>query len=668
MSILIVDDMKDERLLLERILRDAGLPDTILAESVKEAFDYLGLGESAGRAEEIDLILLDIIMPEIDGLEGLRRIRAEEPLQDIPVIMVTVKEEGESLKTALEIGAVDYITKPVDPLELLARVRSALRLKQEFDRRRVRDEKLKKSEEAYRSFAQIGLALSAEKNINKLLEMIVDEARFLTNSDAGTLYILDEEEKYLRFQILQNDSMNIRIGPTSGAGLTLPNVPLYLEGKPNYANVSSYAALTDETINIKDVYEAEGFDFTGPKDYDSTTGYRSKSMLVIPLKNHENDIIGVLQLLNAQDSETGEVVPFSADYMDVTASLASQAAVALTNAQLIQDLRDLFYAFIRTIAAAIDEKSPYTWRHINRVVDLTMLIGNMINRIHEGPFEDVNLTYDQLEELRMAAWMHDVGKITTPEYIVDKSAKLQTILDTISLIEMRFQYIAKSIENSLLRQHIEMLQKKRRDESEKDLLDETMAGEIKSLQDDFEFIKACDGSFQYMSDDHVHRVKEIAAKKYSINNENLPYLTEDEVKNLCIRKGNLNQEERKIIEDHVRMTEKILSQLPFPKSLARVPEFACEHHEKLDGSGYPRGLSAEDLALQSRIIAFADIFEALTAKDRPYRKPMMLSQAINIMSSMKKEKHIDPDIYDLFFQSALHLEYAKNELDQEQID
>ena len=214
----------------------------------------------------------------------------------------------------------------------------------------------------------IGLALSSEKDIRKLLELIVAEARDLSNADAGTLYTIDKKKQELCFEIMQNDTMKTRLGGTGGAKISLPNVPLYIDGDPNYGNVSSYAALTEEIVNIPDVYEADGFDFTGPRKYDAATGYRSKSMLVIPMKNHENTIIGILQLLNAQDPETGHIIPFSNEFVELIASLASQAAVALTNTQLIEELKALFYAFIKSIATAIDEKSPYTGGHIRRVL------------------------------------------------------------------------------------------------------------------------------------------------------------------------------------------------------------------------------------------------------------------------------------------------------------
>jgi len=514
---------------------------------------------------------------------------------------------------------------------------------------------------------KIGLALSAEKNIKKLLEVIVDYARDLSRADAGTLYILDDDKKHLRFEIMQNDTMKTRIGGTSGVEISLPKVPLHSDGKPNYSNVS-YTALTGETVNIPDVYKAKEFDFTGPREYDAATGYRSKSMLVIPMKNHENNIIGVLQLLNSKIPETGEVIAFSKDYVDLVASLASQAAVALTNTQLIQDLKNLFYAFIKSIATAIDEKSPYTGGHINRVVDLTMMIAEEINKTDHGPFKDVIFNEDEIEELRLAAWMHDVGKITTPENVIDKSTRLQAIFDRENLIETRFQMIFKSIENEYLQRKIEFLQNGISDESKMKIMGQELEDKIRDLGEELKFIIACNNPGEFMSDEKIDRIKKIAKKNYVSPVGEHPYLTEDEVENLCIQKGSLTDKERNIIENHAGITLKILNELPFPAKFANVPEFASSHHEKLDGSGYPRGLSEKELSLQSRIMAIADVFEALTAKDRPYKEPMKLSKAVKIMEFMKQDKHIDADIYDLFLESRLFYEYAKKQMAPEQVD
>jgi HD-GYP domain-containing protein (c-di-GMP phosphodiesterase class II) len=520
-----------------------------------------------------------------------------------------------------------------------------------------------------KEITRIGTALSVEKNIEKLLEMIVDEARSLSNADGGTLYMLDKEKKSLIFRILQNDSMNIRVGGTSGTEPTLPNVPLYNDRqKPNHSNVSSHVALTGETINISDVYEAKGFDFNGTRQYDNSTGYQSKSMLVMPLKNHENEIIGVLQLLNAQDLKTGTVTAFSSEYEALITSLASQAAVALTNSQLIQDLTDLFYAFIKSIATAVDEKSPYTGGHITRVVELTMMIARLINETRQAPFDNFTFNDNELEELRLAAWMHDIGKITTPEYIMDKATKLQTIVDRIEVIETRFHLIAASIKNDFLQRRLKMINDAEDYDAAAAEMEQQFNNEIVQLRDDLEFIKSVNASQEFIDDAIIERLHDIGRKTYLREGIETPYLTADELNNLSIRKGTLNSDERQIVENHARVTLKILNELPFPKKLSMVPEYAAGHHEKLDGSGYPRHLTAAKLPLQSRIMAIADIFEALTAKDRPYKKPMKLSQALKILSFLKKDRHIDPDIYNLVLNSDLFFDYARANMNPEQID
>jgi len=514
---------------------------------------------------------------------------------------------------------------------------------------------------------QIGLALSIEKDINALLEKIVDEARSLTNADAGTLYICDEKRKNLDFSILQNDTMRTRLGGNGDKEINLPKVPLYIDGKPNYSNVSSYVALTGKTVNIPDVYTTEQFDFTGPREYDQTTGYHSKSMMVHPMINHENDVIGVLQLLNAQDPETGEVIPFAKEFNLLIGALASQAAVALNNAQLVKSMRELLYSFIEIIAKAIDEKSPYTGGHIKLVVQLSMMIAEKINESDSGPFKDVYFNKDQLEELRLSAWMHDVGKITTPEYVIDKSTKLETVFDRIYMIELRFQLIEQIVVNKYEKQ---ISQARMMQSSEKAIQDLIQArdNEIKVIKDDYSFIQLCSRTGEYMSDEKIERMQSIAQKSYTFDGRVSQYLTEDEVKNLCIRRGTLNDEERIIVENHSIMTYKMLEPLPFPKHLLNVPLYASGHHERIDGKGYPYGVDTPDLSIQARIMAIADIFEALTAKDRPYRGSMKLSQAIDILRSMQETGHIDPDIFELFMTSGIYLEYAHEVLNPEQID
>lgn len=520
--------------------------------------------------------------------------------------------------------------------------------------------KIKKVDESdhIRMLSEIGMALSAEKDIHRLLEMILTEARALTNADGGTLYLLSEDSKELNFAIVQNESLKLNMGGTGGR-MTWPPVKLTTaEGMPDHTHVSAHVAITGEVINIEDVYDAVGFNFEGTRFFDSETRYRSQSMLVVPMRNHENDIIGVLQLLNAKDPGTGRIVTFSEKAKTLAMSLASQAAVALTNNRLISDLENLLDAFIKTIATAIDEKSPYTGGHVRRVADLTMMIAEKINAATDGPFASVRLSKEEMKELHMAAWLHDVGKITTPEHVVDKSTKLEKVYDRIEDIRKRFE---------LLKREYQMEMANIR-ENASSLSDKEIKKELKDLDDEYQFLVQVNYGSEFTRDEMIERIKQIAQRHWRMSSQTMPLLTEDEIYNLCIRRGTLNDEERSIINSHAAVTYKMLSQLPFPKKMAKIAEFAAAHHEKLDGSGYPLGLKGDDLPLQARIIALADIFEALTAKDRPYKKGKTLSEAMNIMRQMVEAFHIDADLFVLFVREKIHLDYARRELAPHQVD
>jgi len=514
----------------------------------------------------------------------------------------------------------------------------------------------------FKRLTQIGVALSAEKNLDRLLEMIVEEARCFSHADGGALYIMTDDETALKFAIVQSDSLNIRMGGTSDK-ITWPSVPLRnSDGAFNYANVSAYAALSGESVNIPDVYDAAGFNFEGTREFDRDTGYRSQSMLVAPMRNYDNNIIGVLQLLNARDPATGTVVPFSPEYQGLTECLASQAAVALTNNRLIHDLEVLLDSFIRSIATAIDEKSPYTGGHVRRVAELTMVIAGWINDTKEGPFADVFFDKSQMKELRLAGWLHDVGKITTPEHVVDKAAKLETVCNRMELVQTRFELLRRDHEMEKLRGAIA---------EGRQGLDEPLTEDddfIRSLDDDYQFLVRDNNGSEPMAEEQIARLKRIAERKYFMDGAWHPLLTDNELENLSIRQGTLTHEERNIVSNHAAVTYKMLSQLPFPRKMRNVAEYAAGHHERIDGSGYPKGLKGGEIAIQSRILALADIFEALTAKDRPYKRPISLSQALKIMGFMVKDGHIDADLFDLFVREQIYLDYVRRELTPQQLD
>ncbi len=513
----------------------------------------------------------------------------------------------------------------------------------------------------------IGVALSAERNNSRLLEMILLGAKEITNADGGTLYTVTED-RGLKFEIMRNQSLGVAMGGTTGKEIPFPPLPLYLEnGAPNVNMVAAYTVLNDCTVNIKDAYEEIGFDFSGTRKFDEQTGYRSKSFLTIPMKNHENEIIGVLQLINAVDSNTKEIIPFSQENQRLVESLASQAAVALTNHNLIEGLKNLFEAFIELITDAIDEKSPYTGGHCQRVPELTMMLADAANKTRVGPLKDFTMSEKDIYELRIAAWLHDCGKVTTPESVMDKPTKLSTIYDRIDLVEQRFELLKQQTEVEMLRKQLETVKAGQAHDAQQ--LEHQYHAKIAQWEDDFQFLKNANLGGEFMTPEHQQRVRNIAA--YNIINkqgEEVPFLSDEEVYNLNISRGTLTAEERTIINNHIVVTINMLESLPYPKDLKRVPEYAGGHHERMDGKGYPRGLTREQMSVPARVMGIADIFEALTSRDRPYKKAKTLTESLYILGKMKLDNHIDPDLFDIFVREKIYLRYAEKFLEPEQID
>ena len=572
-------------------------------------------------------------------------------------------------------------------------------------------------EEAYRKLIEIGIALSAERDHKRLIESILIGAKALSNADGGTLYLLDGE--VLRFEIMRTDSLGIALGGTTGKAIDFP--PLHLHdpktGQPNHRNVATHTALTGVSINIADAYEAVDFDFSGTKKFDEGTGYRSKSFLTVPLKNHDGDVIGVLQILNARDRTSGEVIAFPESIQPLIAALASQAAVALDNQQLIQALKELLDSFIELMAGAIDAKSPYTGGHCQRVPELTKMLVGAACESDDSRFRDFDLTEEEWYELHIAAWLHDCGKVTTPEYVVDKATKLETIYNRIHEIRARFEVVKRDAEIEYWKARVEGT-------GDPDALKTRLDARLAELDDEFTFIAECNVGGEFMAPEKIERAREIAARQWTrtlddrlglareelqrvegVPAQPLPateHLLADkpehvipraraefppggdgyrfsmdvpenkfnfgEVYNLAIARGTLTAEERFKINDHIVQTIIMLEQLPFPKHLRRVPEYAGGHHETMIGTGYPRKLKRDEMSVPARAMAIADIFEALTAADRPYKPPKTLAESVRTMSFMKKDQHIDPDLFELFLTSGIHMQYAERFLKPEQID
>ncbi|OPY57039.1 MAG: Cyclic di-GMP phosphodiesterase response regulator RpfG [Pelotomaculum sp. PtaU1.Bin035] len=481
----------------------------------------------------------------------------------------------------------------------------------------------------------VGIALTAEKDHNRLLELIVTEARNITNCDAGTLYLRQGEQ--LVFKIIQTQSQNVFQGG-SGEEIKLPPVKLVKD------NVSAYVALTGQTVNIPDVYFAEGFDFSGPRKYDKITGYRTQSMLVVPMGNHEGEIIGVLQLINSLEDDNLKVRVFPEHYQKVIESLASQAAIALTNAQLLKDIENLFKSFVEVMATAIDARTPYNANHTRRVAMLARATAEAINIVYTGPFAHEYFNTERLEQLTMAGWLHDIGKVTTPLSVMDKATRLE---GRIEIVLQRLDYIYQLEKTNSLARQMELLKEGRLQEVDQESsLSNLRLAKVKEIKD---LIIECDSPATFINDQILEQLQEAASYTYyDAAGIERPYISDKELECLSVRKGTLTDGERKIMEQHVTYTGKMLEKITFIKKLKDVPVFASMHHEFLDGKGYPGGLKGEDIPLEGRILCLVDIYDALTAGDRPYKKAMTWEEALRILGFMIKEGKLDEELFNVF--------------------
>ncbi|CAK0747687.1 Diguanylate cyclase [Azospirillaceae bacterium] len=576
---------------------------------------------------------------------------------------------------------------------------------------------LAESQARLEKLIQLGIAMSAERDSAKLMEMILLGAKDLANADGGTLYMRTDDDQ-LVFQIIRNDTLGIALGGTIAAPPNLPSVPMYRPntGEANHNNVVSHAVHEQTTVNIPDAYASKDFDFSGTRAFDSINQYRSTSFLTVPLKPRGGDVIGALQLINARGAQPGEIIPFSDDIQRFVEALAAQAATAMYNRSLLDAQEKLMDALIQIIAGAIDAKSPYTGGHCERVPELAMMLARAACEENNGPLAKFQFSSEEeWREFRIGAWLHDCGKVTMPEYVVDKATKLETIYNRVHEVRTRFEVLLRDAE-------IERLNRLLNGEAPAEAQAAFEARKAQ-LHDDFTFLAECNVGGEFMAPELVERVKKISGTTWTRHfsdrlglgheelrrfgnapepplpvvetllsdkpehiifrseNENVyderykfrirvpPYrFNFGEVYNLSISRGTLTDEERYKINEHIIQTVIMLEKMPFPKNMRRIPEYACTHHETMIGTGYPRKLSKEDMSIPARIMAIADIFEALTASDRPYKKAKPLSEAIRILSFFKKDQHIDSDLFDLFLKNGIYADYAKKYLKPEQID
>jgi HD-GYP domain-containing protein (c-di-GMP phosphodiesterase class II) len=498
---------------------------------------------------------------------------------------------------------------------------------------------------------RVGISLSAEQDKDRLVEMILLEAKQLCNADGGTLYLRNEADQ-LEFEILRNDTLRFAQGGTTGVPITLPPIPILVDGVPNRRNVATFAAHSGKTVNIADAYHAEGFDFSGTKAFDQRSGYRSQSFLTCPMVNNEGRVIGVLQLINARDA-TGTVIAFTPERQRIVEALASQAGIALDNQLLLVAQKKLLESFIQLMASAIDAKSPYTGEHCKRVPVITKMLAQAACEVKDGPLAGFNLTPDEWYELHIAAWLHDCGKVITPVHVMDKATKLESIRDGIATLRERYEILKRDLEIAHLRGEFDAAERERRQAA----LDEELA-----------FLEAANVGGEFLPPEKQQRIRDLGKRTYQRRGKDEPLLTPDEVENLCISRGTLTEKERIVINGHMVQTIKMLEQLPFPRNLRRVPEYAGGHHEKRDGTGYPKGIFADEMSIPARIMVIADVFEALTSSDRPYKKPKSMSETMKIMGFLKRDNHLDPDLFDLFVRSGMYRKCGELFLKPEQLD
>jgi HD-GYP domain-containing protein (c-di-GMP phosphodiesterase class II) len=456
---------------------------------------------------------------------------------------------------------------------------------------------------------RIGIALSAETNLRRLLGLIVQKARQFTAADAGSLYLVSNGE--LHFEVAQNDTLARRHGREDAFK------PFRL--KLDDRSIAGYVALTGEVLNLPDAYRLRRKGLRFNRDFDVRNDYRTRSMLVVPMRDHEGQVIGVLQLINAQGPDTathGEIIAFPQECVPLVLSLASQAAVAIRNAKLLADIKGIFAALIRYSASAIDARSPHTAGHSRRVAFYACGLAQAVSDAREGPLASVHFSEERLEALNYAAWLHDIGKIGVRENVLEKRNRLND--DRLELVRTRFR-----------------------------LAGLTNPEQAEELAAGLALVEEANAA-GFLKDEVAAALGRLAEESFALGGERQPLLTPFEVENLSVRKGNLTAAEYREIQSHVHHTLDILEKIPFTRGLANIPRFAACHHEMLDGSGYPAGLRGDEVPLEARILAVVDIFDALTARDRPYKKAIPVERALSILIEEARLNRLDAGLVELF--------------------
>jgi HD-GYP domain-containing protein (c-di-GMP phosphodiesterase class II) len=544
----------------------------------------------------------------------------------------------------------DFLMRPVSP----ARIR--LRLDRTLDtihsRRVIQqlDTALSRKSQELHELNKIGVALSAERDIEKLLEMILSRTREITAADAGSLYLVRKGEDLLEFALAQNDSVQ--------APFEKRTMPL------NQTSIAGHVALSGQSVNLADAYHVPegGSPYTISRSWDQSSGYRTKSMLVVPMRDHQDRVIGVVQLINKKRDPKvvlkpvslveESVIPFTSVDEELVTSLASQAAVAYENTLLIRDIKKLFDSFVKASVTAIESRDPTTSGHSERVALLTVGLAERVDAINEGRFRDIRFSPDQLMELRYASLLHDFGKVGVREKVLIKGKKLY--VGEVLLIRQRFAFIRKSLEAEHLRAKLDQVLSGQASPELLKAMDRTFENQIEEIAEVVRMITQANEP-SILEEESFRALMNLPGRTFTDGEGNpQPFLTPNEVAALSIRRGSLSEKERREIESHVTHTFLFLSQIPWTGEFSRVPEIAYAHHEKLDGTGYPRRLVAAEIPIQSKMMTISDIFDALVAWDRPYKKSVPVERALSILKEEVASGKLDQDLLDVFIEAKVY--------------
>lgn len=509
---------------------------------------------------------------------------------------------------------------------------------------------------------KIGIALSSERDTDKLLDLILQKSREITGADAATLYLVEEKEdsepsehdnfanKQLRFKLSQCDSIELRFKEFA--------MPIARK------SIAGYVTLTGKSLNIPDAYDlSSDCEFTLNRSFDESVGYRTKSVLVIPMKTHKDEIIGVLQLINRKkDWHTKlsnpeiinrDVIPFDKYCEDLANSLASQAAVSIENNRLYQAIKNLFDGFVLASVHAIEQRDPTTSGHSVRVAQMSLELAKQINSIDTGPYKHIHFSQNALQQILYAALLHDFGKIGVRENVLVKAKKLYP--HELDIIVNRFKFIKCALELKCLKKKFTdlLLQTRIGAANHFQPLDDEYQKSLRELENYLDIIIQANEP-TVLEKDNLEKLTQISQTRFQENSTSIDYITPYEKELLSIPKGSLSAQERKEIESHVSDTFNFLSKIPWTSELKSVPDVAHAHHEKLDGSGYPRRLKATDIPIEAKIMAIADVYDALTASDRPYKKAVPVEKALAILEHEKNAGKIDPELFRLFIEAEVY--------------